>query len=125
MQSTLLAVSQIAFTSFGITFLVTQLSGPFGIIEQARDLFVKIMQDSDWAKYGVECMFCAGFWITLIASLAYLRPDLWLFALGMTYLLFIPVGVFKTFVRYVDDHSDHVDVMTGRKMANVQIIDAS
>lgn len=74
--------------SFGLSFVVTQTSGPFGLFGSFRQR-VRSSSASEWIKDGIGCPICASFWLSIPVA-ACLAPDLatgvqlWLVSLGAT-----------------------------------------
>lgn len=118
-----LTLLKISLISFALTVIWTQLSGPFGIVEATKDLIVKASGGLEWVENGINCLYCSGFWITLIVAMIFQTPPLWLPSLGLTYFMFVIVSMYltineyaKDYNQYVKDQSDYVDAMTGRNM---------
>jgi len=72
--------------SFGLTFLIRQSEGPFGIISWFRNKLMLIPHIGVFFYKLLECPYCTGFWCGIIVYLInekkYALNFLFLFALA-------------------------------------------
>lgn len=49
--------------TFGVSYTMSSLHGPFGLCEQMRD-WVKKQTTEPWILKGIECPICLSFWVS-------------------------------------------------------------
>ena len=64
-------MNQIIFllSTFGLTFLVKEMDGPFGIIGYSRNLLMRIPYIGTFIYNLLQCPFCIGTWSGIIIYL--------------------------------------------------------
>ena len=54
------------FATFGLSFLLTQMDGPFGIIAKCRNIIVQFPYIGLFFYKLIQCGYCNGFWLGTI-----------------------------------------------------------
>jgi len=63
---TALTVLLAILATYRVSFLITSEEGPFGLAQSFRSAFNRA---PGWVRNGVNCVFCASFWLALIPAL--------------------------------------------------------
>ena len=72
---TALYVGIAILATYRVAYLITSEDGPFAMAASFREWFVNPVTrlprwpDAEWLTRGVNCVFCASFWLALIPAL--------------------------------------------------------
>lgn len=61
-----IAILLAILATYRVSFLITSEEGPFGLAQLFRSAFNRA---PGWMRNGVNCVFCASFWLALIPAL--------------------------------------------------------
>lgn len=55
------------FATFGVSYTLSSLHGPFGLCEQLR-VWIKKQTTEAWIVKGIECPICLSFWVSFFIA---------------------------------------------------------